>query len=589
MSKRKDFTIGSGGVYLPFARVRQWFFVGVVLSTGGIGAVMMTDIIGDNGVSLLELIILALFVTTFTWISVPFWNAVIGFFLILLQRDPLSLQSTVHLTKSGGAISNRTALIMPIRNEDPNRVIRGIAAVLESLRETRYADKFDLYLLSDTNDESIIVQEEKAWAWLCRNVESSHGLSYHRREVNIGRKAGNIADFCQRWGDEYEYMVILDADSLMTGETLVRLVQSMERAPNAGLMQTVPVPTPGTTLFGRSIQFSACLYSRMLATGQSFWQTDAANYWGHNAILRITPFRQHCMLPKLSGKPPFGGEVLSHDFVEAALMRRAGWSVFLLPSLGGSYEGAPENVIDYAKRDRRWSQGSLQHLRLLFAGGFHLVSRLHMFFGACGYLSSVVWFLLLLVSTAYVLFPVLSSSVLTTEPWNLTTNTVSLLLATVCLLFSSKFLGLILALIYEKNNFGGLLNLLGSFCLEIVLAFVIAPVMMMYHTRFVVSILTGHDVSWGPQIRDRKTLPWHEIFRGIGWITLFGLLWAGITLYFSPLFFLWLSPVFLGLLFAVPLVSTTGNYFIGQWVGSQGFFQVHTDRGLLQEVSAGSR
>ena len=212
-----------------------------------------------------------------------------------------------------------------------------------------------------------------------------------------------------------------------------------------------------------------------------------------------------------------------------------------------------------------------------------------MFFGAWGYLSSVVWFLLLLVSTAYVLFPILSSSVLTSEPWNVTTNIVSLLLATVCLLFSSKFLGLILALIYEKNNFGGLLNLLGSFCLEIVLAFVIAPVMMMYHTQFVVSILTGHDVSWGPQIRDRKTLPWPEIFRGIGWITLFGLLWAGITLYFSPVFFLWLSPVFLGLLFAVPLVSTTGNYFIGQWVGSQGVFQVHTDRGLLQEVNAASR
>ena len=160
-------------------------------------------------------------------------------------------------------------------------------------------------------------------------------------------------------------MVVLDADSVMTGRTLVELVRTMEANPRVGLIQTVPIPARRDTLFGRLVQFAASLYSPMLATGQSFWHTDAANYWGHNAIVRIRPFVEHCTLPVLPGAPPLGGPLLSHDFVEAALMRRAGWGVYLLPSIGGSYEEVPANILDYAKRDRRWTQGSLQHLRLL--------------------------------------------------------------------------------------------------------------------------------------------------------------------------------------------------------------------------------
>ena len=284
--------------------------------------------------------------------------------------------------------------------------------MLDSLARTGHGEQFDLFLLSDTTDPSIARAEEAAWTTLREQTSHPTALHYRRRAANIGRKAGNIEDFCRRWGGDYDFMVVLDADSIMTGTAVVQLVRAMEASPSAGLIQTVPIPARRTTLFGRLMQFAGCLYSPILATGQSFWQTDTANYWGHNAILRVKPFMDHCGLPVLPGRPPLGGTILSHDFVEAALMRRAGWQVYLLPSIGGSYEEAPENVVEYAKRDRRWTQGSLQHLRLLMTRGFRFVNRLHFLLGAVGYLSSVVWLLMLFASTAYVLLPSLSTEAL---------------------------------------------------------------------------------------------------------------------------------------------------------------------------------
>ena len=565
----------------PRVRARRWLFAGLIAATALTGIAMMLDIMRAGGLTGLEVVILGLFAVTFGWIAIPFWNAVVGFALSVLGRDPLSLAPARPAPGDGPPLASRTALVMPIRNEDPARVTAGLAAMLRSLARTGHARAFDLFLLSDTTDPAAAQAEEAAWAALREQADGVTGLHYRRRSANAGRKAGNIDDFCRRWGARYECMVVLDADSVMTGPALVRLARTMEANPRAGLIQTVPIPARRATLFGRLIQFAGCLYSPVLAAGQSFWQADAANYWGHNAIVRIAPFAAHCGLPVLPGRPPFGGAVLSHDFVEAALMRRAGWHVYLLPSIEGSYEEAPENVVDYAKRDRRWSQGSLQHLRLLATPGLHPVSRLHFLLGAAGYVSSLVWLLLLLASTLYVLAPAGGGAALVTVPgsgyWTGGGPPVSLLAVTGLLLFVPKLLALVLALASRRAQFGGAARLLAGALLETLFAVTLAPLMMMFHARFVGSVLTGHDVPWDAQVREGRMLGWREAAAGVGWTTAVGAAWAALTLYFAPVFFLWLTPIFAGLLLAAPLVRWTSSRRLGAWSRRRGLLLVPSE------------
>ena len=586
----------SASIRLPLPRLRRWLFFGPLAGTAVVGIGMMLDIVWDNGITALGIVILTLFAATFSWICIPFWNAVIGFVLRVLRRDPLSLEKVRAVLNRDGPIVSRTALVMPVHNEDPARVMGGLAVMLRSLARTGHVDRFDVFLLSDTTDPAIVRAEETAWMTLRRQLDRPAALYYRRREANLGRKAGNIRDFCERWGSHYEFMVVLDADSLMTGSALVELVRTMEANPRAGLMQTVPIPVRRTTLFGRLLQFAANLYSPMLATGQSFWQADAANYWGHNAIIRVEAFADHCRLPVLPGSPPLGGAILSHDFVEAALMRRAGWQVFLLPGIGGSYEEVPGNIVDYATRDRRWSQGSLQHLRLLGVPGLHPLSRLHFVLGAMGYVSSVLWLLMLLASTAYIALPSLRTAALLNGHQLAqigfipsASEIVPLLAVTILLLFVPKLLALILALVRERQPYGGSGRLLISAVLEMVFAVVVAPLMMMYHTRFVLSVLSGHDITWEPQVREERPVGWSESWRKTAGTTGVGLTWASVTLYFSPTFFWWLTPIFAGLLCAAPLVRWTNSRALGQWTRHRGLFLVPSETASSPELLGSSR
>jgi membrane glycosyltransferase len=570
---------------VPFPRGRRWLFFGLVAGTTLLAALMMLDIVRAGGVTALEIVILALFLPTFGWISISFWNAVIGFVLQLARRDPNSLQRVRDVVASAEPIVSRTALVVPARNEDPARLMDAVAAMARSLEAMGEAAHFDIHLLSDTTDAELARPEEEAWRRLLRQLPHAPRLHYRRRADNVGRKAGNIADFCALWGRDYDFMVVLDADSVMSGATLVELVRAMQANPRAGLIQTVPIPARQETAFGRFVQFAGALYSPMLATGQAFWQTDSANYWGHNAIVRVRPFIEHCALPTLPGEPPFGGPVLSHDFVEAALLRRGGWLVYLLPRLGGSWEEVPANVVDYAKRDRRWAQGSLQHLRLLGERGLRSLSRVHFVFGAMGYLSSVLWLLLLLASTAYVLVPAISASPLiggdAARPlggWlGGAASLVPLLGLTAAILFLPKALGVTLALVDRRKEFGGAPKLCLSALLEAAFAVLVAPLMMIYHAAFVASILGGRDVEWASQERRGRDLPWREAWRRTAGITAVGSVWAGVTLFLSPTFFLWLTPIFTGLLLAAPIVQWTGNSRLGRWLQDSGVLVVPSE------------
>ncbi len=575
---------------------RPVFFTLAILSTLG-GALLMLDILRANSLTVLEVVILLLFVVTFGWIVVSFWSAVAGFLLQWLRRDPLTLarQAPVPATP----IQTRTALVMPVYNEDTHRVIAGFEATLRDLDAAGEASHFDFFLLSDSTDEQVAQTERAAWQALCERLPAAlrERVFYRRRTRNVGRKVGNLKDFCERWGSRYEHMIVLDADSVMRARCLLDLVRLMQANPRCALIQTVPIPVRSTTFFGRFVQFAAALYSPMLATGMSFWQMDAANYWGHNAIIRTRAFVEHCGLPSLPGKPPLGGDILSHDFVEAAMLRRAGWQVLLRADLGGSYEEVPSNMLDYAKRDRRWVQGNIQHLGLLGAAGLHPVSRLHFLFGAVAYIASLLWLLMLVLSTVDAVFRALHSEIYFANAYQLFPDwpivriglIVSLVVITVVLLLLPKVLGVLIALRDRRRAFGGAWRILCGALVEMLFAILIAPLMMVFHAWFVISILLGRNVSWDAQVREGRPVPWGEALRRTLAATLVALVWGLFTWWVAPVFFWWLTPILAGLVLAAPIVRYSSSLTLGRVMRRLGVF-VSPDEAapepVLQAVAA---
>ncbi len=540
-----------------------------------------------------QLTMLTLFALTFSWIALAFWGALCGFVICALGRDPLSLRRQTLVDPSASLLVSRTALVMPIYAEPPVPTIAGLEATCRSLLQQAskhgtgstetIGNHVEVFILSDTQDMTLAHQEAAHVAALQQRLAGQLAVHYRRRPNNEGRKAGNIAEFCRRWGRHYDYMVVLDADSLMSGTTLLHLIHRMQRQPSVGLIQTVPIPVGQCTLFGRFTQLASALYSPMLAAGQSFWQGDTANYWGHNAIIRTRAFMANAGLPTLSGKPPLGGELLSHDFVEAALLKRGGWQVLLDTSATAasatdanlphnSFEAMPSNLLDFAKRDRRWLQGNLQHLRLLTGTGLHPISRLHFFFGAFAYLSSLVWLTLLLCASMLVSYQAVNPPA---NPLLPTTLSLALLGITLAMLVAPKLLGLLLACWQSPHAFGGRLRLIASTLLEILFAALIAPLMMAWHSLFIINVLIGRAIDWQTQHRGERSLRWREAWHNTGWMTLCGIAWAGTMILFSPVTFGWLTPVWLGLIGAVPLVKYSSSATWGDVI-NQKFGLLHT-------------
>ncbi len=552
-----------------------------LLVLGGSAAAtrFMANVFGVDGLSIPEIAILAVFYVTFAWLGYGFWTALAGFFVSLagsrwlhgLAEPAAGLPSDV-----------RTALVVPVYHEDPERVAARLRMVIRSLERVGHLPLFDLFILSDSRDPARIRTEQAAWARLCNEPGARGQVFYRNRAENKGRKAGNIAEFCRRWGRHYSYFVVFDADSIMSGSTLVRLVGLMEANPGAGLIQTLPQPVGGETLFARALQFAASLYGPVYAAGLAYWFPGRGNYWGHNAIIRTQAFMAAAGLPTLSGKPPLGGEILSHDFVEAALLQRAGWSVWLAPELGGSYEELPSTLRGYLARDRRWCQGNLQHVRLLAAKGLAGVSRLHLALGAMSYVVSLLWFLLLLLTTAeavrthiWTTAPVHAAS-LFFQPWPVADprQLLSLAWITVGMLLLPKLLPLGLALTQRarRRAFGGGLRLLRTAAAELGLSVLLAPVLMVQHSKAVLGILLGRGVAWTTQQRDGETETWTAVTLSYGDITLLGALWAGIAYLVAPELMFWLGPVLAGCLLAIPLAALSGRADLGAAMRRNGWF-----------------
>jgi membrane glycosyltransferase len=562
--------------------IRRTFFFLLVGLTTVVALAMIASAFQPNGITPQELILLILYSLLILWISTSFWQATIGFLILLLggDRKGISQLPPRATEQSADRTSPRTALCMPIYQEDPQRVFAGLRAIYQSLIDTGRADEFEVFVLSDSRDPDLWVEEEVHWYRMCCDFNAHGKIFYRNREKNVARKSGNIEEFCRRWGGRYRYMIVLDADSLMSGATLVRMVDLMEAHPNVALIQSPPLPVNHRSLFARILQFASSLYGDVFTAGAAFWQLADSNYWGHNAIIRIKPFADHCGLPKLPGQEPFGGEILSHDFVEAALLRKAGWEVWLGYDLKGSYEELPPTLIDYAKRDRRWCQGNLQHLRMFFARGFSGLSRLHFMMGVMSYLSSPLWLLFLLVTgfEAYVqtqTMPVyfFGDNLFPVWPESYAVEMTTVLLVTLAMLFLPKLWGLLLFLRSgQRKAYGGIFRVLIGVVLESVFSVLTAPVLMLYQTKFVVSILSRQSIGWPAQQRGDHRLRLKEAASAHGGQTLLGVVAGLVSYQYVPSFFWWFTPVLAGLVFAIPVSMLSSSTALGLFAKRLGLF-----------------
>jgi membrane glycosyltransferase len=514
------------------------------------------------------------------WLAQSFWSLAAGAAVLgqrLLSRPPAPPPSAL------AGPPPRVAIVAPIYNEETERVFGGLRAMWEDLCPRPDSERVDLFIVSDTTDPDIWLAELDAWQRLRQAVPGGDRIFYRRRLRNVKRKTGNIEDFITRWGGAYGYMITLDADSLMSGRAMMSLVARMDANPAVGLIQAPPKLIRGQTVFARWLQFAGELYGPLSATGISFWAMGEGNYWGHNAIIRVAPFAELCGLPLLPGRAPLGGEILSHDFVEAALLRRGGWQVWIADDLGDSFEEPPPSIADFATRDRRWCQGNMQHIKVLFVRDLHWVSRLHLAIGIMSYLTSPLWLLFLLLSAAQAWELTYGQPVYFTAGWPFPTLPVSvsaeaavLLTVTLGLLFLPKLFGLVLALVDgpRRRNLGGGLRLTLSALLETLLSAMLAPIMMLFHTSFVLTILLGSAIEWSPQRRQVSGSLLAETTRRFGWVTVLGGAAAVATFMLTPPLFWWLTPVFAGMVLAIPLALWSSSERWGARLREAGLLRI---------------
>ncbi|MGO2489060.1 MAG: glucans biosynthesis glucosyltransferase MdoH [Pseudomonas taetrolens] len=541
----------------------------------------------------LQTSILILFGILFCWVSAGFWTALMGFLELLTGHDKYRI--------SGASAGNepipeqaRTALVMPICNEDVTRVFAGLRATYESVAATGDLDRFDFFVLSDSNDPDICVAEQQAWLDVCRETEGFGRIFYRRRRRRVKRKSGNLDDFCRRWGGDYKYMVVLDADSVMSGECLTSLVRLMEATPDAGIIQTAPRASGMDTLYARMQQFATRVYGPLFTAGLHFWQLGESHYWGHNAIIRMKPFIEHCALAPLPGKGAFAGAILSHDFVEAALMRRAGWGVWIAYDLPGSYEELPPNLLDELKRDRRWCHGNLMNFRLFLVKGMHPVHRAVFLTGVMSYLSAPLWFFFLLLSTALLAVNTLMEPQYFMEPRQLyplwpqwhPEKAVALFSTTIVLLFLPKLLSIILIWAKGAKAFGGKFKVTLSMLLEMLFSMLLAPVRMIFHTRFVLAAFLGWAATWNSPQRDDDSTPWSEAIRRHGPQTLLGAAWAALVLWLNPSFLWWLVPIVGSLMLSIPVSVISSRVKLGLKSRDESLFLIPEEYAPPRELSA---
>lgn len=558
-------------------------------------SVYMASVLPYKGAVWHETAIVVVFTFLFAWISMGFWTALVGFLTMVSRYNRFYIPGSKAGPFEKDRALPKTAILIPVCNEDSTRVFAGIAAIYKSLAQTGKLDRFDFFVLSDTSDPDGMIEEEFAWAKVCSMLNASGRIFYRRRKLNIKRKSGNISDFCRRWGKSYTYMVVLDADSIMSGATIVRMVEIMEQQPAVGILQTAPKGVGRESLLARLQQFANNVYGPVFNVGLHFWQLGDAHFWGHNAILRVEPFMKHCALATLPGNPPLGGEILSHDFVEAALMRRGGWAVWLAFDLEGSYEEMPPTLLEELKRDRRWCQGNMQHLKLLFTKGLCPVHRALFLNGAFSYISALLWLIFLTLCTGAAIYQALhrpdyfppARTLFPDWPIWHPAWSIGLLAFTAIILFLPKGLAILLIILQKgrAKHYGGAGRLFLSVLLEILFSTLLAPVRMLFHSKFVFITLLGQQVGWGGQQRSDRGTPWSDAFRFHLGGTILACIWGGVMFILNRTFFWWLFPILTGLVLSIPLCVISSRTSWGQALKNKGFLIIPEELEPPREIT----
>ena len=582
------------------AWIRRASLTILVLAQSVLASTYMTAILPYHGGTYVELGIITLFFVLFAWISVGFWMGFFGFVIRCFGGDRFSLLRRHTAAELNAIPLSRTAIVMPIYHEPIHRTFGGIRAVYRSLEQTGQIDHFDVYILSDSCDPDVWLAEQAAWHQLCQELGADGRLFYRRRTLNQHYKSGNIADFLRRWGRDYEYMIVLDADSLMGGSTLVKMVQLMQAEPQAGILQTNATLVNARSMFARVQQFANHMYGPLFTTGLASLQLGEAVYWGHNAIIRTQAFMQHCSLKRLSGPGLFCGSILSHDFVEAALIGRAGYEVWLEPDLLHSHEESPPTLVDDLQRDKRWAKGNLQHLWvMLFEPRLRPAHRMVFLNGMMSYLASPLWLAFLILSTIEAARLVLVPIDYFPEPhslfplwpeWN-PEWAVGLAGSTLFLLFLPKLLAVVDVIRCRRvSHHGGFIHLLLSVIGEIFVSSLLAPIRMLAHSRYVLESLLNVSLRWAGQNRTDETRWSTALLHQLPGTLLAGG-WASFAFWLDHMFFYWSLPVAGPLVLAAPSSVFLSRVGPGDALKRWKFFQVQEERcgsPLLDELNARS-
>ena len=555
-SHRTRAPAGAAVLYARFILIATTFGV----STYGI--YQMLQVVRFASMTFLQGLMIFFFAVSLGWIAFAAGSVLAG---ASKRRDALP--------KAAPGDASLTALVMPIYNEDPIRTTSALQAMAEALGGIGAQRRFEIVVLSDSTNADAWVRETAAIDLLRRSLSGIMPVWYRRRWKNVARKSGNVEDFVTRWGGRYDHMIVLDADSLIDAPTLLRLVEMMQADPALGILQTAPQLIGARTFFGRLQQFAACVYGPVITRGLAAWSGDSGNYWGHNAIIRMQAFAQNCGLPELRGRKPFGGHILSHDFVEAALMRRGGWKVRMATDCGGSWEESPPSLIDVAIRDRRWAQGNLQHMKIVGTSGLSFISRLHLGIGIMSYLSSPLWLFMLAVGFALAV----QSHLIRPEYFNHDFQLfptwprfdielmMTLFWFSMVILLIPKMLGLIRALLSRRirRGCGGVIGVVASFFLETILSALYAPILMLVQSRHVFEVFMGRDSGWKPQRRDSGGTTWGDAWSFHKRHLLLSCMTAAVVYVLSPSLLAWVSPALLGLFLSVPLSRASGSEALG--------------------------
>lgn len=556
-------------------RKRRMLFLALSLASMVALIAAMHRLLATNGLTALEFVQLVCFALTTPWASMGFWNAVIGFAILRLAPDPAAYVNPA-LSRAGpqDPITARVALTLFVRHEQASAVIGRLRLMREELERTGHGRHFHFFLLSDSAIPEYCAEEERLFAKFRSEDPRPEELIYRRRPLNVGFKAGNMRDFCERWGDDYDIFIPLDADSLMTAEALLRLVRVMQSNPTLGILQTLVVGAPATSFFTRAFQFGMRQGMRTYTTGAAWWQGDCGPFWGHNAAIRMAPYRDHCRLPKLSGGPPLGGDILSHDQVEAVLMRRAGWEVRVLSEEGGSWEQNPPALPDFIKRDLRWCQGNMQYFRLLNMPGLLPLSRIQLVLAILMYVGAPAWMGFIITATAQAFFPSAG-----TEPYPVDLG-IGLLIASMGMVLAPKLFGILDILVQRRARQGyggGFRVLLGAF-VEFLFSSLLAPVVSLAETIFMIGLCFGRRILWESQRREGYRVPWISAAKGLWPQTLFGAALTAALAIAAPGSIAWASPLLLALLLSIPLAVATSSPSMGEASVSIGLCAIPEER-----------